>query len=437
MTNIGDLSSYLIKVLFENRGPADNEPVNPNPVQTNIVQTNSPTLAIPQDSIPVTANSVITIVALLDSKGGTQDSMIKNLPARPTQDNAPGTPSPQVAKTSEPAAAPTNWASIFTKGETMTGTVTKSLSPDSAIIRMRGTDMVASTPQRLPEGAPITVRVESLRPQFVLSILPTDARVQEKTAAVLRAVLPAEIPVSDVIKNLTELLPKLPPQATNGSGLEQVLKDINQAATKPAEQAKNPLQLFGLSHEAGILSGKPAPNLKHSLLVVRQNLEKINATSSGTHVEQLQKVNDAISNIEVRQLMSGADTGNIKGWQTPYWNGEKIDSAMLYIGKDDPEKAAKKGEPAVRITLMLNMTNLGAIRTDAVGQKDRLEATIYAASDSAVKKLEGGLKGLTAALGKAGFSTNINVQLADESFLARAPKEAAPLPVETLLNLRV
>jgi hypothetical protein len=281
------------------------------------------------------------------------------------------------------------------------------------------------------------VRVESLQPQFVLSILPTDARVQEKTAAILRAVLPAEVPVSDVIKNLTELLPKLPPQATNGSGLEQVLKDINQAATKPAEQAKNPMQLFGLSHEAGILSGKPAPNLKHSLLVVRQNLEKINATSSGPHVEQLQKVNDAISNIEVRQLTSGADTGNVKGWQTPYWNGEKIDSAMLYIGKDDSEKAAKKGESAVRITLMLNMTNLGAIRTDAIGHKDRLEATIYAASDSAVKKLESGLKGLSAALGKAGFSTNINVQQADESFLARAPKEATPLPVETLLNLRV
>jgi hypothetical protein len=336
------------------------------------------------------------------------------------------------------AAGKTNPTSTFTKGEVLQGTVVKSLGTDSSIIRLGGIDMVASTPQKLAAGAQITVRVEQTMPQFVVSLLPGNTPVQEKAAALLRMYLPSENPIASVINKINALLPALPPAALRGTGLEKVLNDLNKSVQQPGTKSKNPAQLLGFFHEAELLTGKPGNNLKQSLLILRDNLEILASKDLATGGDGLyKKVNEAISNIELRQLMGVSEKGDMKGWPIPYWNGQTLDTGMLYIGKDDKEKGGKKKEMAVRISLMVKMSNLGEIRADAIAFNDKLEGTIYASSDGVVKALSSGVSVLVGGLSNAGYTANFTVQKASREFLTEPLKPEGVFPVENLLNLRV
>ncbi|MBI3794485.1 MAG: flagellar hook-length control protein FliK [Nitrospinae bacterium] len=325
----------------------------------------------------------------------------------------------------------------FTSGEMIEGTVTKSLGPNSTIIRMKGTDMVASTPVPLSEGSQILVRVDQTSPQFMVSLLPNSTPVEEKTAALLRMYLPAESPIASVINELNNLVPLLSPSVIKGSGLDKVMAEITTSAKNPDAKSANPVQLTGVFHEWELLQGKPGNNLKKSLLIVRKNLEKISAKSGGGNMDQLKKVNDAINNIELRQLMAISQKGDMKGWQIPYWNGEKLDSGMLFIGRGDKENNRQKRDGAVRMTVMVKMSNLGEVRADAITFKDRIEGIIYAGSDAAVRALEAGMAGLSKAMSDAGLSARFTVQRASKDFLTRDTREENNLPVKSLLNVRV
>jgi hypothetical protein len=334
-------------------------------------------------------------------------------------------------------AKTTDLSTKFAKGEMIQGTVTKSLGPEGAIIRMRGMDMVASTPKPLAEGTQILVKVDQTTPQFVVSLLPNNTPTQEKTAALLRMYLPAEAPMASVINDLNTLLPLLTPAVLKGSGLEKALGDITTAAKKPDPQGKNPVQLMGLFHESELLKGKTGQNLKHALLVVRQNMEKQAEKSGGADMGQLKKVNDAISNIELRQLMAISQKGDMKGWQIPYWNGQNLDTGLLFIGQGEKENNRQKRDGAVRLTVMVKMTNLGDVRADAISYKDKLEGIIYAGTDNAVAALESDMASLTKGMEEAGITAHFGVQKASKDFLTKDLREESALPVENLLNLRV
>jgi len=432
MININDLTSILIKALLDDRATTDAAPAAPS--RQTVATTAQAAVQIQNPAPP---DSAVRILAPLDVQGRISEAAKKMSAATDATASAPPEAVPAGSKAPSPSAAATaDWASGFSKGEVISGSVTKSLGPDAAIIRLRGTEYVAAAQRPLTDGAPITVRVESVRPQLVVALLTDDARVREKTAALLRASLPAEAPIADVISSVSELLPKLPPEAARGSALAEVMDEINKSVKYP-DGGKNPAQLLGLSHEAAISKGTPEPNLKRSLMSVRGNLEKMAEKTYGPHVEQLQTVKNAISNIELRQVLGAADAGDVKGWQIPYWNGQRLDTGALYIGKDKAAKAGKDSDPGTRLTLMVSMSDLGDVRAEAVGRKNRLDGTIYAASDAAVKSLRDGLGGLLTSLANAGYAATIKVQKADGGFITRAPDEEAPLVMRNLLSLRV
>ncbi len=329
-----------------------------------------------------------------------------------------------------------DFESRFTKGETLQGWVTKPLGPDSAIIRLRGVDMTASTPKPLVQGQSIMVKVEQLKPQLVVSLLSNDTPVQEKTAALLRMYLPSASPVSTVLGDLAKLFPYLSASVLKGSGLEKVLEDIQKAVKKPDGDSKNILQMIGLFHESELLNGAPTQNLKRSLLVVRQNIERLMEKDPKPYHGMLKKVNDALANIELGQLVNTSSGSEAKSWQIPYWNGEAMDTARLYVGKDGKENGRAKSRQALRLTLTLKMSRLGDVRAEAIAFKERLEGTVYAGTDAAVQAVANVLPELVKSLNSIGLTASFSAQRASKDFLTRRTGGETVLPVKNLLNLR-
>lgn len=326
--------------------------------------------------------------------------------------------------------------SRFTPGETLQGFVEKSLGPSAAIVRLRGIEMTANTPRPLSAGQPITVKVEQVTPQFIVSLLPQDTPAKEKTAALLRLYLPSAAPISSTLEDLTALLETLPGAALRGTGLEKVMDDLQKAITKPAPE-KNILRLLGLFHESEIVNGKQHENLKKSLLAARGNLERLLEKHPADYRDALKKVNDALANIELRQLMNAADGREIKSWQIPYWNGEAVDTARLYVERDEAGNKKGKNDETVRLTLVLWMSRLGDIRAEALAFRDRIEGTIYVTSDAAVIEIEKKMKDLTDALAGHGFAANIFAEKAGSEFIMRQLEPENTVPPRTLLNIRV
>ena len=325
--------------------------------------------------------------------------------------------------------------SRFTLGETLQGHIVKNLSPTTAVVRLRGLEMTANTPKPLAEGLRIMVKVEQLKPEFIVSLLPLDTPVKEKTAALLRMYLPSAAPAGATLEELLALVKDMPSAVWRGTGLEKVLDTLSKAAQKP-DAAKNVFQLMGLFHESELASGQKGENLKKSLMMARGNLEKLMEKHPEQYREALKKVNDALANIELRQLINSQENKEVKSWQFPYWNGEQLDTARLYVERDEKGNKRAKNDETVRLTMVLQMTHLGQLRAEVLAFKGRIEGIIYAQTDGAVMELEKHLHELEKILGDAGFIANMNAEKASQEFISRQIEPDNALPPKSLLDLR-
>ncbi len=325
--------------------------------------------------------------------------------------------------------------SRFTQGETLQGYVVKNLSPTAAVVRMRGLEMAANTPKPLAEGQRIIVRVEQLKPQFIVSLLPFDTPLKEKTAALLRMYLPSAALAGATLEELMALIKDMPPAAWRGTGLEKMLDTIAKSAKKP-EADKNIFQLMGLFHEGEVARGQKGENLKKSLMLAQINLEKLVEKHPEQYRAALKKVNDALGNIELRQLINSEDCKEVKSWQFPYWNGGQLDTARLYVERDEQGNKRSKNEETVRLTILLQMSRLGELRVELLVFKGRIEGTIYSQSDGAVMEMEKHLHEVEKILGDAGFIANMNAEKASLEFITRQIEPDNAVPLKGLLDLK-
>ena len=326
--------------------------------------------------------------------------------------------------------------SRFSKGEIVQGRVIKTLGKEGALVRMRGVDMLAATRTRLNAGQSILVKVEQVKPKFVVSLLLNDTPMQEKTAALLRLYLPSAMPISSLFAELESLLASMQPSILKGSGIELIMAELKKTFLRYGGDGKNIFELLGFFHESGLARKKVSQNLKRSLLVIRQNLERLAAKEPFIYREPLKRIARALQNLELRQLVNLADRQEIKSWQLPYWNGAKLSSARLYVRRE-PKKAKTKNSGATRITLMLEMSRLGPIRVELSALEKKMEGQFYLSNNKAVKEIEEKLPELLEALSSAGFSAGFSVTKAAKKFLTEELTDDAALPVNRLFNVKV
>ncbi len=164
-----------------------------------------------------------------------------------------------ILKASDGATAPP----LFAKGEIVEGTVTKSLSPNQAMVRLGGVEMLAQTKIQLMDGQSITGMVEKTAP-LTVNLLQGKATADEKIAELVRLLLPEKKPMADALTAVTQQANKsnLPPvakeamQALAPKLAEAVVKDL--AALTP-EGTKTAIKQSGLFFEASLKEAAQAP----------------------------------------------------------------------------------------------------------------------------------------------------------------------------------
>ena len=327
--------------------------------------------------------------------------------------------------------------SRFSKGEIVQGRVIKTLGKEGALVRMRGVDMLAATERRLEAGQSILVKVEQIKPKFVVSLLLNNTPLQEKTAALLRLYLPSAMPISSLFAELESLLASLEPSILKGSGIELIMAELKKTFLRYSGDGKNVFELLGFFHESRLAGKKPSQNLKRSLLVIRQNLERLAAKDPFAYRGPLKTVARALQNLELRQLVNLVDRQEIKSWQLPYWNGAKLLSARLYVRREKAKTKNAKSSGTTRITLMLEMSRLGPIRLELSAIEKKMEGQFYLSNNKAVKEIEGKLPELLEALSSAGFGARFSVAKAAKKFITEELADDTALPVNRLFNIKV
>lgn len=88
---------------------------------------------------------------------------------------------------------------IFSKGDIVEGRVLKTFGQNQALVRFRGVDLMAVTQSRFAEGQKIVGKVESVNPQFTISLIPGETASEAKSAGMLRLLLPSKAPMGETL----------------------------------------------------------------------------------------------------------------------------------------------------------------------------------------------------------------------------------------------
>lgn len=329
--------------------------------------------------------------------------------------------------------------SVFTKGEILQGKVVRlsgSQGSKGAVVSLRGIRLNALTQTPLTPGQSILVRVDQIKPQFMVSLLSNDTPIQEKTAALLRLYLPTAMEMGELFKNLEKILSTLTAAALKNSGIKDIFKEIERAMRNPSGKGRGLPSLLGFSHEAELLKGRPLENLKRSLLMIQRNLENLIVKDPFQYREVLKNVKELVQSIELRQLMNLSEGREVKSWEFPYWNGHDVSTARLYVKREKGKTRKAADGDAFRITLMLNMSRIGAVRFDAAVLKEKVEGLIYAENKKFAREIEDALPSLVESIEKLGYSAHFGVKVATKKFLAEELEDRKDLPVKGLLNVK-
>lgn len=326
--------------------------------------------------------------------------------------------------------------SRFTKGEILRGRVIKSLGTDGALVRLRGLNLRASSAKPLSSGEPLLVKVEQVKPQLVVSILLNDTPLQEKTAELLRLYLPSGSTIGALFSELEALLASLPRSALKGSNLAEIMAELKKEIMRYSGKSKNILKLLGLSHEAELAGKSPQKNLKRALLLAQQNLQNVFAKNPSAYREALKNITKMLHNIELQQLMNIDERRETKSFQLPYWNGESIATASLYVKREASEKTKTQKAETFRLTLTLEMSRLGPLRADLVAFEEFSKCTIYLSTDGAVSEVAKHLPELSATLEEQDCPVSFSVQKGRKDFITEEPSKMAELPVKSLFDVK-
>jgi hypothetical protein len=192
---------------------------------------------------------------------------------------------------------------IFSKGDILEGSVLKTLGDNQAIVRFRGVDLTAVTQSRLTEGQKIVGKVESVTPQFTVSLIAGKTASEARTTGLLRLLLPSKAPMGEALARALEAVRGEP--ATSAGQPGDVLKNLagdlekimsaNLAKMAP-QDVRQALKNSGVFLES--LLGKAAEGL-----VTRQELKawlavdlKANLAKALNIIEG--KIADLVANLE-------------------------------------------------------------------------------------------------------------------------------------------
>ncbi|MBI1986778.1 MAG: flagellar hook-length control protein FliK [Nitrospinae bacterium] len=352
----------------------------------------------------------------------------------------------------------------FQVGDILKGTVLSVLGKEMATVRLGGMELVALTPQPLQDGEAIVVRVEQLKPQFTVRLLPQEVGAQDRLSALFRLYLPQKIPLGEAILPLARMLRAAP---AISPAIQETLRDLElflqawspdppqedsdswgrgdplRGGAPTARDIRLQLQRSGVFYESRLVEwiarGKEGPlsrmaerDLKGLLLKIEQWLgeESARLAQQGQSLPEpgagiSRSVKTLLANIELNQLANqqASEHGGWMLYQLPGGASVSPFTIRLYVHRDGGKGQEKEKPDYLKLVLMLEPRNLGPLRADLSLLGKRLSARIYVAFEETRQFLDSWLPDLANAFRDAGFTSQVEARTANMDFLTQNLEE--------------
>lgn len=281
-------------------------------------------------------------------------------------------------------------------GKEIQARVVKVIDSQSALIQFKGETLLAETPgnRSLKPGETVSVRVEGPSDKIQLVLTPENSLSKAVNPAMLKPYVFFKQTFAESAANLRKImvdnpvLNQLKIPADLVDRIRENLKILFGKSESPpkAEHIAEWVHRSGVNYEAGLkafLQNGSSPDgrnilrndLKGQLLELTQKLEQStrqnSKESSGAPgrqlTEMIHQVKLATNNIELQQLSNQFAKQEhqpvLIHFANPYSaNGESV---KLYVRNESEGKKSKREHSVTHLTLLLDLTSLGNLRTDA------------------------------------------------------------------------
>lgn len=321
---------------------------------------------------------------------------------------------------------------------------------DSSVLLAIGRHTIpAESELALDPGARFLVRVEQGPEGVVLRLLGSSAVEEEALLAALRTVVGEERPVGEVLGELARAL-----RASLGRGepmpelraLAQALGALSAPPDGDPGALRTLLASLGLGHEAALAMLLGARSTHAAFAKLRGDLKALllaahEALAGGEPSELGESVARALTSLEAEQLLNLAreKAGEPLVLSFPFPDGDGWATARLAVPprRERGESAAGEDEVPFRISLGLELTELGPLRADLTLTPTQLALRLLVTRPEVAERIEGELSELRDRLSGGRRALELHVRLATpaETALGLDPLDIRYLRERHLMNV--
>lgn len=354
-------------------------------------------------------------------------------------------------------------ADKFQEGAILRGTVIRSIGDRSFLIRLGGLDLIGFSSQALKPGESITLRVDQLRPEFSVTLFRDNVGIDEKSASLLRLLLPAKQDVGGLLQRLISLFQNLP-EGQLSRQTEQALKAVLENMALRIFEKANPdsirtfLQNSGIFYESALarilLEGGGSRELKRllrsdvksQLIQLQADLESeiLRAESQGKAVPEgvkllAKEIQGMLQNIELNQLLNSLSKkdGGTLFFQIPFFEGDELRSVRIYLKEERAGKGKSKDSKSktFSVTLMVELSSLGPVRADLKLSDKKVSGIVSFRSHEVQRLADSELSFLTSPLEALGYEVELATAKKEKDFLTEHLEEIQPEKDRKIINV--
>ncbi len=319
-------------------------------------------------------------------------------------------------------------------GQTLTVTVQEKLPGNQYLMAVRNVSITASSDIPLQAGEKFQVKVQSIGPQILLSMMDVskssaDTKVNERliqwrlNPGALTGLLARTAEFSQTLKTVSL------PAGFSGKDSDVLIKLLSNLVFSPRTKG-NPLFVKNFASQIGLMLERDltalaarksvdgggmqplAENLKASLLKLSDALgrmladpAKLNAATADKLQNLASFTADALKTVEARQAVNVVYQQNENGLylQIPLALGEAYRQADIFIRPDDKNAPESRRYSSCSVTIFLDLDYLGEMAVDASVSEGRIRCLIKCEKDETRELLNASAGKLEDALGAIGY----------------------------------
>lgn len=258
-------------------------------------------------------------------------------------------------------------------GEVLEGRVIEHLGDQRILVSLKDKWVVAESQRAFQPGETFMVQVKQLTPKIILSLLSGPIPLGNKLVSQIRALLPYQITMGQLIEELQKnIISNRQLEWSGKENLQTILSSLifNQS---PGDYLKAFISASGLLYEnkvmrylSGTSEGTPQDDLKGLLLklVGELNGEPTPAFQAFNKSSLANLVSSGLKNIELQQYLNllAKETGDFYLLQIPVIFSQTIETIALYLYNQREKSDRKEKRECYTLVFLLDLKNLGELK---------------------------------------------------------------------------